>query len=482
MLFNSVEFAFFLPIVLIGAFSLSEKLRIAFLLVMSYFFYGYARPEYILLLVGHTVVAYFCALKIEGAARQQERQAYLVINIIIACSILFLFKYYNFFMHNLGLAAEILEADFKPQAVDVILPIGISFYTFQTLSYTIDVYRRELPAEKSIWRLGLFVAFFPHLVAGPILRASLLLPQIVRRHAPDIQRITSGFAIILLGLIKKVVIADRLAIYVDAVFADPSQHHGLVLMTAIYFFAIQIYCDFSGYSDIAVGAARMLGIDLIENFKKPYLSRSPQEFWHRWHVSLSTWIRDYLYLPLGGSRTATGRWIFNILFVFTISGLWHGANWTFVLWGCYHGALLLATHFMKPWLSILRSSLRLDRVPSVDAFLCALVTFHLVCLGWILFRASSIGDVWTIMQNLTVFNGETLIVENGLPRHQLILSALSILLLLGGEFLWERFEELRRYLETMPVAIRWSLAYFAIFLILLFPGANEARQFIYFQF
>lgn len=482
MLFNSVEFAFFLPIVLIGVFTLPEKGRIAFLLAASYFFYGYARPEFILLMLLHTAVAYVCSVSIERSADPARRRYFLLFNIVVACGILFVFKYYNFFNRSMADVAALLGHSVSPATLELVLPIGISFYTFQTLSYTIDVYRRDLPAEKSFWRLALFVSFFPHLVAGPILRASQLLPQIVKRHDFDPARISSGLALILLGLIKKVVIADRLAIYVDAVFTNPGQQPGQVLILAVYFFAVQIYCDFSGYSDIAVGAARMMGIDLIENFKRPYLSTSPGDFWHRWHISLSTWIRDYLYLPMGGSRCSIKRWVFNILAVFAISGLWHGANWTFVAWGLYHGLLLLLDRAFAPHLRALSARLGFREGAPLPKVAAMLLMFHLACLGWVLFRAQTIGDAWTVLTGMTHITGGGWMVDGALPRHQMLLCCLSIAILLSAELAWEKYAWTRERVLSLPLPVRWGAAIGAIFLVTLFPGADEARQFIYFQF
>lgn len=482
MLFNTVEFAFFLPIVLLGVFTLPEKGRIAFLLLASYFFYGFAKPEYIFLMLLHTGVAYVCSRGIEDTNDPHIKKIYLVANIVVACGILFIFKYFNFFNQAAAETAEVFGFSFSPAALHLILPIGISFYTFQTLSYTIDVYRKDLHAERSFWRLALFVSFFPHLVAGPILRAAQLLPQIVKRQKFDADRISSGFALILLGLVKKVVIADRLAIYSDTVFADPSQQPGQVLILAVYFFAIQIYCDFSGYSDIAVGAARMMGIDLIENFKRPYLSTSPHEFWRRWHISLSTWVRDYLYLPLGGNRCSIKRWVFNILAVFALSGLWHGANWTFIAWGLFHGFLLLATHWLTPLLKKLTLALKLREDSPLLKAMAIFVTFHLVCLGWVLFRAQSISDAWACLSGMFHITGNKWMVDGALPHHQMLLCVASVLGLLSAEIIWEKYSWSRQRVETLPLVARWTLAIGAVFLVLLFPGADEARQFIYFAF
>lgn len=482
MLFNSTEFAFFLPIVLLGIFTLPEKGRIAFLLAASYFFYGFAKPEYILLLILNTAVAYICSCAIESSTNPQVRKNYLVFNIVVSCGVLFVFKYFNFFVLE---AKELLAAFHiatSSATLQLVMPIGISFYTFQTLGYTIDVYRRELPAERSFWRLALFVAFFPHLVAGPILRAPQLLPQIVQRHRFDTRRLASGAPLVLLGLIKKVVIADRLAIFVDAVYANPSQHHGLVLLLAAYFFAIQIYCDFSGYSDIAVGVARIMGIDLNENFRRPYLSTSPREFWRRWHISLSTWIRDYLYLPLGGNRCSAQRWAFNILLVFALSGLWHGANYTFIVWGLYHGLLLLLDHWLTPHLQRLRARLGLSNDSLLVKALALMLMFHLACLGWVFFRANSIADAWLMLGNMFVFANEGIVFDGGLPKHQILLCIVSIAALLIAEMAFEKLPQAKARLEKLPWPVQWALFYAGFFLFLLFPGADESRQFIYFQF
>ena len=331
MLFNSFEFAVFFIIVVLLYFALPFRYRWLHLLISSYIFYMSWRWEYIFLIVGQTVVIFYCGRNIARSEGVFRRKVWLTLSLVWSLGLLFFYKYYDFARRSLEEAGAELGMTPALPMMDVIVPVGISFYTFQALSYTIDIYTGNVEEERHFGRFALFMAFFPQLVAGPIERASNLLIQLRRNNSLDLERLSSGLALMLWGLFKKVVIADRLAIYVNQVYGDPSVHSGSTLLLATYFFAFQIYCDFSGYSDIAIGAARILGYDLMQNFRLPYLAQSIAGFWRRWHISLSTWFRDYLYFPLGGNRVGLRCWVFNIIVVFTVSGLWHGAAWTFVV-------------------------------------------------------------------------------------------------------------------------------------------------------
>ena len=387
MVFTSIVFAKFFAILLVGLFVLERREhRQALILLASAFFYAYWKPSYLMLLATPSLVDYLCAIKIEDANSNATRKRWLILSVVSNLGLLSYFKYVNFFIDNLqalGLGVRHL---------DVILPVGISFFTFKTLSYTIDVYRRELIACRSIWRYAMFVTYFPELVAGPIVRASIFLPQMTRSLKPSWNRAVVGGQLVLLGITKKVVIADRLAPFVDLVFRYPARFTPLTVVLAVIAYSIQIYCDFSGYSDMAIGLSRIIGFDLPENFNMPYLACSITEFWRRWHITLSQWLRDYLYIPLGGNRRGPIRTYVNLFLTMLLGGLWHGANWTFVAWGCLHGAGL-AVH--KLWISRRKG-------PAIPGGPLAgwVATYAFVCLCWIFFRASTFQDAAIIISKV----------------------------------------------------------------------------------
>jgi alginate O-acetyltransferase complex protein AlgI len=341
VLFNSIEFLLFFPVVVAIYFATPQRYRWALLLAASYYFYASWKPEYLLLIIASTLVDYGCGLRMGSIAGKARRKKWLLVSLTSNLGLLFAFKYFNFFNESARAVFDRFNIFYDVPAFDLLLPVGISFYTFQTLSYSIDVYRGRQRPERHLGIFALYVSFFPQLVAGPIERSTHLLPQFFQPHRFEYDRVTSGLRLVLWGFFKKVVVADRLALYVNAVYNDPSAHTGPTILLATYFFAFQIYCDFSGYSDIAIGTARVMGYDLMQNFRRPYFARSISEFWSRWHISLSTWFRDYLYIPLGGNRVPRWRWYVNLFAVFLISGLWHGANWTFVVWGALHGTYLI---------------------------------------------------------------------------------------------------------------------------------------------
>jgi alginate O-acetyltransferase complex protein AlgI len=477
LLFNSPEFFLFFVIVVLGAFLCPFRFRWAFLLAGSYFFYMWWRWEYIFLIVAQTIVNFHCGRFIARSKDQGSRRLWLVVALVCSLGLLFFFKYYGFAARSLEGAGNLIGVGFDLPGQDILLPVGISFYTFQALSYSIDIYRNRIEEERHLGRFALFIAFFPQLVAGPIERASNLLKQFRRETRPEVERISSGLALILWGLFKKVVIADRLAIYVNLIYGDPHAQTGLSLLVATYFFAFQIYCDFSGYSDIAIGAARILGYDLMQNFRLPYLAESITDFWRRWHISLSTWFRDYVYLPLGGNRVTSGRWAANIIIVFGLSGLWHGANWTFLVWGLLHGFYYLAERVVGPSFVRACNAIRLQGLPL--RFLRIVLTFHLVLLAWVFFRAQSVTDAFFIIgriladpfgrfypgpSQLTTFLGMALI---------LFLVAVQILQSRGAVSLY--FSGIR-----WPLLIRWPSYAALIFGMAIFGISNN--EFIYFQF
>ncbi len=368
------------------------------------------------------------------------------------------------------------------------LPVGISFYTFQTLSYTIDVYNGRTQAQKHLGIFAVYVSFFPQLVAGPIERSKNLLPQFYIEHKFSFNRIKYGLQQMLWGFFKKVVIADRLAIVVDAVYNNLDDYTGISLLVATLFFAFQIYCDFSGYSDIAIGSARIMGFELMDNFKRPYFSKSILEFWRRWHISLSTWFRDYLYIPLGGSRVVKWRWYYNLFITFIISGLWHGANWTFITWGGLHGIfLILAIILTKPERYIIKM-LKLDN-SIIHKIYKVTFTFSLVCFAWIFFRANNISDALYIINNLFIDISDYSDIQKmkinlrgiGVSLNEILIS-ISLIILMEVYNIYERSGDVWKKLEKKPIWIRWGLYYILLFCILFLAPYSRLNNFIYFQF
>lgn len=484
MQFNSLEFLLFFATVLIAYFALPHRWRWGLLLGASYYFYMAWRPAYALLLLFSTLLDYSVARWIESTSSRYRRRLLLAASLSANLGLLFVFKYLNFF----SLAAEdllqLFNIPYHITLFHLLLPVGISFYTFQTMSYTIDVYRGVQKAERHLGIFALYVSFFPQLVAGPIERSTHLLPQFFERHEFDYARVSSGLRRMAWGFFKKVVIADKAAAIVDLVYNNPREQSAVALLIATYLFAFQIYCDFSGYSDIAIGAARILGFDLMENFRQPYLSQSIADFWRRWHISLSTWFRDYLYIPLGGSRVRVQRHYLNLLIVFVVSGLWHGANWTFLVWGALHGTYLVGELLLQKPLQRLVRWLYLDRLPHLLHLLQMAIVFHLVLFAWVFFRARSVSDALFIFQQfgtLVRWQSVTMWRPDNLP-----IGSLAMLILLFSIGLMELIEHLRStrqlQLTRRPQWVRWASYYALVILILLFGELNARGQFIYFQF
>ena len=373
-------------------------MRWGLLLFASYFFYAYWKIEYLALIIITTITSYAAALKLDALSEQDGRRKYpLYICLAINLAILFFFKYYNFAISSIHDVTQLFYKDISFSYIDLLLPVGISFYTFQTISYVIDVYRGEIKPERHFGIFALYVTFFPQLVAGPIERPSRLIPQFYVKNTFSWDDFYSGLLLIIWGFFLKIVIADRLAPYVNTVYSEPLLYSGGHFLLATYFFPIQIFCDFAGYSIIAVGCARVLGYDLMMNFRRPYLSISIQDFWSRWHISLSTWFRDYLYIPLGGNRLSPFRHSINVMTVFVVSGLWHGANWTFFLWGALNGWYLVLANWRR---KIFSNGVTKDK-SFISIALSIFITFHLVCFAWIFFRANSVGDAFYIIVNMT---------------------------------------------------------------------------------
>jgi alginate O-acetyltransferase complex protein AlgI len=489
MLFNSFEFLIFFPTVLVLYFLLPHKFRWLLLLIASYTFYMFWRVQYALILVCSTLIDYMCG-RIMGSYsddEKKERRPWLWISLATNLGILFTFKYYLFFSGAASDLAAMLGMNYAAPAFKFLLPMGISFYTFQTMSYSIDVYHGRIKAERHLGIFALFVTFFPQLVAGPIERAGNLLGQLKQKHEFDYNRVTSGLKLMAWGLFKKVVIADHIARIVNQVYNNPTDYQGASLLIATIFFAIQIYCDFSGYSDMAIGAARVMGFNLMENFRRPYFSRSIKEFWSRWHISLSTWFRDYLYIPLGGNRVVKWRWYYNLFVTFFISGLWHGANWTFLVWGALHGFYLVFGEITSEQRQKLYDSTGLNRNPALKSALQLASTFTLVCLAWVFFRANTVSEGWYIITHIPTAITEPLwVLQNDIIQLLTILPASTLLIACGSAtfmILAEIYVEKRgtMFPLALPEPVRIMAYSTAIALIFLLGSFNDT-EFIYFQF
>jgi len=489
MLFNSDAFLVFFPVVTLLYFLLPHNLRWMWLLAASCFFYMFFKPVYILILAFTIAIDYFAGISIEGAINKKIRKRYLILSILANIGVLAVFKYYNFINGNITGIALLFGTHNPAPFLKIALPIGLSFHTFQAMSYTIEVYRGKQKAERHFGIYALYVMFYPQLVAGPIERPQNLIHQFREKHTFDAAACTEGLKQMLWGFFKKLVIADRLAIVVNNVYDHQANFHGSAFVVATIFFSIQIYCDFSGYSDIAIGCAKVMGFTLMNNFNRPYFSTSFSTFWTRWHISLSSWFRDYVYIPLGGNRVKLARLYFNIVIVFLLSGLWHGANWTFIIWGGLNAIYLLAEITIRK----LRGKKHID---TQGAFLPRIIattfTFTLISFAWIFFRASSVSNALYVVRNMIIPGKGTNYFSLadapitgaattwiGMSPIKFLLSATLVPILFLLEFFlqgntFSRFNKL-------PVAARWSTYYIVIFAII-FLGIFDTRQFIYYQF
>ncbi|MFK2819093.1 MBOAT family O-acyltransferase [Flavobacteriaceae sp. LMIT009] len=413
-----------------------------------------------------------------------RRKILLFISLFVNIGLLGFFKYFNFFITSFVDAFSLFGKELEISTLNIILPVGISFYTFQTLSYTIDIYRRKLKPVGSFINFATFVAFFPQLVAGPIERASNLLPQFSQKHVFQYETIKSGFLLMGWGLFKKMVVADRVALIVNEVFNNPNSYGSSSYVIATVLFAFQIYCDFSGYSDIAIGAARTMGFDLMKNFRTPYFSKSLTEFWRRWHISLSTWFRDYVYIPLGGSRRGKYRVYLNLFIVFFVSGIWHGAAWTFVIWGAIHGVVIVIEKITVDFRSSVYTKLGLISTSFGNRLLFSLITFLIVCISWVFFRANSLVDAVHILNEIFNIEGyKWNFTTPPIDYFELKSSLFFVGIMLILEIFHNRFN-LLLFLRRQGVVFRWGIYLIAIFVLLIFGvyGAYDDSQFIYFQF
>jgi D-alanyl-lipoteichoic acid acyltransferase DltB (MBOAT superfamily) len=479
MLFNSLEFAIFFPVFCLLYFTAPARTRTALLLVASCVFYMAFIPAYILILFVTILIDYFAGMYIERT-NGARKKLLLWISIVATCCVLFVFKYFHFVTGNVVAVAALFGAHLTEPALRIILPIGLSFHTFQSLSYVVEVYRGHQKAEHNFITYATYVMFFPQLVAGPIERPQNLLHQFYESHPFDYERITGGLKRMAWGFFKKLVVADRLAIYVNDVYSSPQSHSGLQLTLATFFFAYQIYCDFSGYSDIALGAARVLGFNLMENFKTPYYSLSVGEFWKRWHISLSTWFKDYVYVSLGGNRCGVPRWALAVLITFAVSGLWHGANWTYVVWGILNGVYLLAGRATKPLRDRVFNLVGLRESTWPRQAIMLTTTFMLTCVAWIVFRATSLSDAWYVLTHLgTGWNFHQIGTEQFLMR-QMPVALASILILEIGQ-VWQARTFVPSTLRRLPIIPRWAIYAGFVMAVLMF-GIYRSTQFIYFQF
>lgn len=490
MLFNSLQFLIFFPIVTLVYFIIPQKIRYLWLLGASYYFYMCWNPEYALLMLTSTVITYLSGFFIERGKSELTRKIMVGVSFSLNLAILFYFKYFYFTVDNINAIREFFDMKALVPKFDVILPVGISFYTFQALSYTVDVYRKEIPHEKNFLKYALFVSFFPQLVAGPIERSKNLLKQINEKHSFNYGKAREGFLLMLWGFFQKLVIADRAAIFVNAVYNDYTNYSGAMLCIATVLFAVQIYCDFASYSLIAKGAAKVMGFELMNNFEQPYLSVSIAEFWRRWHISLSGWFKDYLYIPLGGNRKGKGRKYFNLMVVFLVSGLWHGASWNFVIWGLIHGIYQIIGDATNNSRKLVCELIDVDRTKPQYIWFRRGITFILVCFAWIFFRSESLPQAWDIVKRIFIgFEPWTLyeggITAAGLNMSNLWVLFISVLVHICVSISGYNGNSVSGSVEKMHLLARWPVYLALLFAVLIFgiygPG-YAASQFIYFQF
>jgi alginate O-acetyltransferase complex protein AlgI len=480
VLFNSFQFLIFFIFVWVLVLVTRGTVRRVIILIASYYFYMCWSTRYIWVIWGITLLDYVAGLEIEKAEKPSLRRFYLYLSLFCNIGLLVFFKYFNFLTGSVGSGARLFGIHYDPPLMSILLPVGLSFHTFQAMSYTIEVYRRKVPAEKNLLQYALYVAFFPQMVAGPIERPSELLPQFHREPRITLAGVQSGLVQAAWGLFKKIVIADNVADFVKLVYGTPRQYNGTAFMLATTLFALQIYCDFSGYTDMALGLARMMGYDLRINFRQPYFSRSVGEFWHRWHISLSTWFRDYVYIPLGGNRVRLPRYYFNVLVTFAISGLWHGANWTFVVWGFLHGFYLIAAQVIGPYAARVSRALHLDHLPRLVNAARMLVTFGVVTFAWIFFRANNLGDAWYIARHLLSWHFDpSMLMSSGFTRATAPFLLLFAIAMFVVEW-WIAHPAQTPKAWSSP-AFR-ALAYNVCVYCTIFFGFFGHRDFIYFQF
>jgi len=477
MLFNSWQFIAFFIVVYSLYRVLDHRWQNRMLLVASYFFYGCWSWRFLSLLWISTAVDYFCGLKIGECTDLRKKKVYLAISVVLNLCFLGFFKYFNFFIGNFESLLHCLGLNISVPLLHIILPVGISFYTFQEISYVVDVYRGDLKPVRKLSDYALFVVYFPHLVAGPIQRPTTLIPQVCSKRTISREQIREGLFLFAWGMFKKIIIADGLAPIANMVFSNQGEISGWQVLLGVYAFAFQIYCDFSGYTDIARGISKLMGFELMVNFNLPYFASSPREFWRRWHISLSTWIRDYLYISLGGNRKGELRTYLNLIVTMTLAGLWHVAAWTFIVWGAYHGLLLAIQRLVEPF-SLKVFSFKNRFIRSMLEFGGILLTFHLVCFGWLLFRAKSLDQVVDMVKSL--FCNWALDWKTFYYFKELILFVWLLLL-------FQLFQFFRRDLRwivsaSMKIKVAFAAMAAALVFVIYAIGMPSSQEFIYFQF
>ena len=497
VLFHSFSFMVFFPLTLLVQYVLPAKVRYLWLLAASYFFYMCWNPAYAVLLFAITALTYLCGLLLSGAKEQRRQKCLVALGFVCCVGLLIYFKYWPFLTESINSLLAVAGLPARLPAFDVLLPVGISFYTFQALGYLVDVYRGKMAAERNFFRYALFVGFFPQLMSGPITRAPEMLPQFEKPRPFDFDQVRKGLLFMLWGLFLKLVIADRAAILVNTVYNDPLNHVGLTMVVATLFFSLQIYCDFAGYSATAIGAAQVLGFDLGINFRQPYLATSVSDFWRRWHISLSSWFRDYLYIPLGGSRRSRWRKYLNIMITFLVSGLWHGANWSYLIWGGLNGLAQvlgdcrrqLSSHICKSkWAAPLLSASK--EKPFSARLLSTLATFFIINLTWVFFRAPSAEAALLILRRSVIVFNPWIFVDGslfrlGIGQGEFGMLMLAVALLVLVDVLHERGFSFRTQLLKQQLWFRW-LVYlsmlFAVLLLGMYGPSTDAATFIYAQF
>ncbi len=497
MLFNSIDFLLFFPVVILIYFIIPNKIKYLWLLAASYYFYMCWDAKYALLILASTAITYASGLLIEKANKTEDsakqknlKKLIVVLSVISNLGILFYFKYFNFAINSVSKVFNLMHVELNMPAFDIILPVGISFYTFQALSYTIDVYRGDTKAEKNFFRYALFVSFFPQLIAGPIERSKNLLTQLANPKKFSFDNFREGILLMLWGYFLKLVMADRIAIFVDTVYGDYVSYPGVYLIIATVLFGIQIYCDFAGYSTIAMGAAKILGIKLSENFNAPYLACSVADFWRRWHISLTSWFKDYVYIPLGGNRKGKVRKYINVMIVFLLSGLWHGAGLSFVVWGALNGLFQVVGELLKPVREKAEQYLKIDK----DAFGLKLAqiigTILLIDFTWIFFRAKRMMDALGIIKsifttaNINILHDGSLL-NCGLDERNIRLLLITIVILLIADCLKNKGIVIREIILKQRYWLRCIIIVIAVLFIMIFGKygpAYDAARFIYFQF
>ncbi len=481
MSLTSLNYISFLIFVTVTYFLIPPKTQKLHLLIFSYIFCGFFGTECIVIIFLYSILNFYFGIILKRLESEKYRKSFFSVCIIVNLSALLVYKYSIFIINNLSLITQTSISHSLNIPINIVAPVGISFYTFQSISYLIDIYKKKILPEHSFLDFALSINFFPKLIAGPIERATTLLPQFSSAKIFDYERIRSGLVLILWGYFQKIVIADRLAVYVNAVYNTPQSSFGLSIWLATLFFTFQIYCDFNGYIDIARGFSKVLGFKLSRNFQQPYLAISIRDFWKRWHISLSSWLRDYLYIPLGGNRVSLIKKYRNILIVFILCGFWHGPSWTFIIWGTLHGVYLVSE------LAITNASIKRTKIlPSKGRqvtvnILKIFSTFFLVSIGWLFFRANSVNDAFVLIKNGMILNNMSVQVQDGLSTDQILLSFILIFFVMIIDFLQSKYS-LQDILFKQPLVIRWVIYMLLIYSIILLPASNDIAQFIYFRF